>query len=68
MQDNNKNIVDCFQYINFFVTWEPKFPRGCKLFGFKSARLPSVKVYESTGVACMGFEKKDARNKKQYKK
>ena len=54
--DNNK--VNCFQCAHFAVSWEPRMPRACKLFGFKSASLPSVAVYESTGEECMGFEPK----------
>jgi hypothetical protein len=46
--------------VYYYVTWEPQFPRACKLFGFKSASQPSVAVYEATGEACLAFEKKEA--------
>ena len=66
-EDQNLNIINCFQCVHFYVTWDPNFPRACKLFGFKSANPPSVSVYESTGTVCLAFEKKDAftDNKKQ---
>ena len=50
--------ANCFACKYFAVTWEPKRPKACKLFGFKSAELPSIAVYKSTGADCMGFEKK----------
>jgi hypothetical protein len=52
------NRVNCFQCAHFAVTWEPQYPKSCKLFGFKTKELPAVSVYESTGSVCMGFEKK----------
>jgi len=58
MESENPSNVNCFQCIHFAVTWEPQHPKSCKLFGFKSAVLPSVAVYESTGSVCLGYEKK----------
>jgi len=50
--------------MHYVVTWEPKFPRGCKLYGFKSAYLPSVQVLRSSGLECMGFEAKELKNER----
>ena len=58
MEEQNVNSVNCFRCVHFYITWEPQFPKACKLFGFKSAKLPSVDVFESTGSVCLGFEKK----------
>jgi hypothetical protein len=58
MQNERKDKVDCYQCKHFAVTWEPKFPRSCKLFGFKTTQLPSVAVMKSSGVPCEGFERK----------
>ncbi|MCL1983096.1 MAG: uracil-DNA glycosylase [Clostridiales bacterium] len=63
MESEKAGNVNCFQCIHFAVTWEPQHPKSCKLFGFKSAALPSVTVYESTGSVCLGFEKKEAHKK-----
>jgi hypothetical protein len=60
--DNNK--VDCLKCTHFAMTWEPRSPRACKLFGFKSSCLPSVTVLNSTGNACMGFERKGVKKEK----
>jgi len=59
MESNNTNKVDCFQCKYFAVTWEPRFPRSCKLFGFKTVQMPSVTVFNSSGVQCEGFVKKE---------
>jgi len=58
MGNEQKDKIDCFQCVHFAVTWESKFPRLCKLYGFKTARLPSIAVLESSGEPCVGFERK----------
>jgi len=58
MTEKNEDFVNCFQCVHFAVTWEPNYPKSCKLFGFKTQLLPSAVVYETTGEVCMGFEKK----------
>jgi hypothetical protein len=56
-----KNKINCFQCEHFAVTWDPKNPRGCKLFEFKSARMPSVPVKEDSGIDCLGFVPKQKK-------
>jgi hypothetical protein len=64
MKTDDTNKADCLQCIHYAVTWEPKLPRSCKLFGFKSANMPSATVLSSTGSVCMGFAKRnDKKNK-----
>jgi len=46
------------QCIHFAVSWDPNFPKACKLFGFKSAGVPSVSVQRDSGAPCRGFVKK----------
>jgi len=58
MGNEQKDKVDCFHCVHFAVTWEPKHPRSCTLFGFKSAQLPSIAVLKSSGAPCEGFERK----------
>jgi len=58
------NKVNCFNCIYFSVTWDPKTPKGCKFFGFKSENMPSATVYESTGKNCIAFEQKEVKPKK----
>jgi hypothetical protein len=47
--------IDCRRCKHFYVTWEPKFPCGCHLFGFKSKTVPSIAVREATGAPCEHF-------------
>jgi hypothetical protein len=65
MNGNNQK-VNCMQCVHFAVSWDPKYPRACKLFGFKSGRMPSASVYEDSGYDCLGFVKKE--NKTARKK
>jgi hypothetical protein len=50
--------VNCTRCIHYTVTWDPKHPKGCKLLGFKTAKMPSATVYSATGAECLGFENK----------
>jgi hypothetical protein len=43
---------------HFYITWDPKFPNGCKAFGFKTQSLPSRDVLASSGKPCLTFEAK----------
>jgi hypothetical protein len=42
----------------YFVTWDEKFPRGCRAMNFKSKHMPSTDVFRSSGMDCMGFKAK----------
>lgn len=57
--------ISCHKCKYYFVTWDPKHPKGCKLFGFKSAGAPSIAVYSSTGAECNGYEEKQLKNDKK---
>ncbi len=54
----SRKSVNCLKCKHFFVTWEPKHPRGCRLYGFKTQLMPSLLVFQSTGMPCQGFEEK----------
>lgn len=57
------NTVNCIKCKHYQVTWDPKFPRGCKLFGFKGVTMPSILVQQATGVPCKNFEFKTTVSK-----
>ena len=50
--------VNCMKCKHYYVTWDPSFPKGCKLYGFKTSRLPASLVYESTGKQCESYEER----------
>lgn len=56
---NKKENVNCMKCIHFYITWDPKFPKGCNLFGFKTKRNPSETVREATGGDCQNYVKRD---------
>jgi hypothetical protein len=51
--------IDCMKCRHFYITWDPKFPRGCRAFGFKTHSMPSLSVLSSSGKPCMNFELKE---------
>lgn len=53
--------VNCFNCMHFYVTWDPNFPRGCRAFQFKTAKIPSVQVFEASGKRCLRFKKKQLK-------
>jgi hypothetical protein len=60
--DRAPNCLDC-QY--FAVSWDPDFPRSCKVFGIKTSRMPSHVVYESTGRHCPAFRRSPRLKKRK---
>ena len=50
--------IDCRKCRHYFVTWQESTPHGCRSIGFKSAQLPSVVVFKSSGAPCLYFETK----------
>jgi hypothetical protein len=56
--DNASRAPDCLRCEHFFVTWDPNFPRGCRVFGIKSRELPSWAVHRNTGRHCPAFKEK----------
>lgn len=55
--------VNCRRCRFFFVTWEPERPFGCRFFGFKSAEIPSMAVFQSSGAPCEQFSPRPLRKK-----
>ena len=58
MMKMNKR-VDCNKCQYYYITWDPRFPKGCKAFGFKTNQLPSITVYRSSNQPCMRFTPKN---------
>lgn len=56
MKDNSKICLKC---MNYYITWDKNFPKGCKGFGFKSRRMPCDEVRDSSGEECKMFKVKE---------
>lgn len=50
--------IACMKCKHYHVTFDPKAPRGCKLYGFKSTVMPYVLVKQSSGQDCTSFDEK----------
>jgi hypothetical protein len=48
--------LSCYKCKFYFVTWDEKFPRGCRAMHFKSRQMPSTVVFKSSGMQCMQFK------------
>jgi len=51
--------VNCFKCKHFYITWDKRFPYGCRAFGFKSKLLPSIEVFKASGQKCLQFTPKE---------
>jgi hypothetical protein len=58
-ENNPLREPNCLKCLYFKVTWEPDFPRSCKIFGIKCRNLPSVEVLRATGHPCPAFQLKE---------
>ncbi|RED66248.1 uracil-DNA glycosylase [Cohnella lupini] len=58
----NKPRIDCMKCRHFYVTWDPRNPKGCKAFGFKTSQMPSLAVFSSSGKPCLNFEPKASKD------
>jgi hypothetical protein len=50
--------IQCRKCKHLYVTWDSKFPHGCKAMGFKSAKMPSAEVFAASGMGCKFFKEK----------
>ncbi|EQC47672.1 hypothetical protein [Bacteriovorax sp. Seq25_V] len=56
------NCIKCKHYIN---TWDKYAPRGCSVYGIKSAQIPAVLVKRESGEDCLSYELKNTERKKE---
>ncbi len=50
--------INCRRCRHFFITYDPRFPYGCRMIGFKSRDLPSVVVSRDSGAQCRSYSPK----------
>ncbi|RKX79075.1 MAG: uracil-DNA glycosylase [Spirochaetes bacterium] len=48
----------CPRCKHYFITWDPAFPKGCRLFNIKSKQLPSFEVRAANQRDCPAYEAK----------
>jgi hypothetical protein len=47
--------ANCHACRHYLVTWDQRFPYGCRAHGFKSKKSPALEVYEASGFPCQLF-------------
>jgi len=48
----------CLSCRNYFVTWDPDRPYGCRAFNFKSQILPCYDVQVASNIQCLKYEER----------
>ena len=43
---------------HYYITWDVKFPYGCRAMGFKGKTAPAAVVKKHSGMQCMMFKKR----------
>ena len=61
-------MIDCHKCKHYYVTWDKRFPHGCKAMGFKSIQLPSKTVFVSSNRECLLFKKREILKKEKIDK
>ncbi len=50
--------VNCRDCRHYYITFDVNAPYGCRVYGFKTKTLPSIAVYQSSGMHCTLFSAK----------
>ena len=50
--------IECNSCAHFFITWNKRFPFGCRAMGFMSANSPNKDVFEVEGRDCLAYKDK----------
>ncbi len=50
--------VNCRNCRYFYITWETKYPYGCRAFAMKTKQFPASQVLLSSGKECLFFSAK----------
>jgi len=59
--------MSCMKCKHYFSTFDPALPRGCKLYGLRSAQFPEQVVKKESGSECLGFEARKSGDPKKVK-
>lgn len=50
--------INCRACRHYYITYDPRFPYGCRAAGFKSRVMPSQEMINSSGLECQVFQEK----------
>lgn len=51
-------VVSCMKCTYHFITYDPRFPYGCRALGFKSKRPPQYEVAGASLQPCFYYQEK----------
>lgn len=51
--------INCRECRHYYITFDAAMPYGCRAYGFKTRGLPSLAVFQSSGIRCTLFLKKE---------
>jgi hypothetical protein len=57
-------MILCQKCVHYYITWDKKYPYGCRAMRFKSHEPPSKVVSKSSGIECLKFKAKEKLTKK----
>jgi hypothetical protein len=46
----------CTRCRHYFITYDPRFPYGCRAMNFKSRATPCLEVEAASGIPCQMFQ------------
>ncbi|MDA1264409.1 MAG: uracil-DNA glycosylase [Planctomycetota bacterium] len=58
---------NCATCRHYYVTWEPKHPKGCRAYGFKSPGPPCMVVFQTSGQPCGLWEARPEQGKREQR-
>ncbi|HPI93915.1 MAG TPA: uracil-DNA glycosylase [Deltaproteobacteria bacterium] len=58
-QQNRQTDINCFSCRHFYITYDRRFPYGCRAAGFKSRLMPSREMHVHSGMECLLFREKE---------
>ncbi|TYT75871.1 uracil-DNA glycosylase [Desulfobotulus mexicanus] len=64
---NKIRRINCHRCRHYYVTWEPRFPHGCRGLNFKSREIPSLVVFRNSGQPCHFYSPKKMNTEKKSK-
>jgi hypothetical protein len=56
-----KSNFSCLKCRHYYVTYDPRYPRGCHRYGMQTKAFPSDVVKRESGEDCLSFEDKNAK-------
>jgi len=60
---------NCMKCQHFYITYDQRTPKGCRIYGIQSQQLPSMVIKKANnGSDCIGFKAKPEKDQKKKTK